>query len=364
MKPYKQTILIFLLSCLNGGRVGATAIEMSFINEARIDRTVAAAEADGFVGVVGISTGHHTLYVKGIGQAVSGTAPYTGTTVVDSASVTKQFTGAAILKLAEAGRLNLNDTLGKYFPKFGPDMRDISLHQLLTHTAGFRRALGRDEESISKEAFVSRAAESDLVKRPGEEYHYSNVGYSLLAMVVEAASGQSYEDYLFASLWQPAGMFATGYNRPDWSGRVLPVLPEPFKGYKKALDILQQNGADNWHLTGNGGVLTTAEDMLKWHRALSGDRILSKASKEKLFAAHVPEEDAGYFYGYGWSIVPQAPQGKLIWHNGMSYFGKAEFWRFPDSGIGIFVASHTGDYEPSWLAEDIAAAVHEMGAAQ
>ena len=358
MKNYIAFLLIASFAVSNALTDVATASETSFVNRGAIETVVKRAKENGFVGTIAISNADQMIYVTGVGDAISGRARYGGETVVDIASVSKQFTGAAILKLEQDGLLSIDDTIDKYFPSAGPDKRAITLHQLLTHTAGFQHHLGRDEEAITKEAYVERAISSDLVQKPGQGYYYSNVGYSLLAAIIEAVSGQSYEDYLFTALWQPAGMFDTGYLRPDWSGRDVPTLKQSYAGMHSALEIVRKNGEDNWHLFGNGGVLSTAADMMKWHGALVGQSILSDAAKAKLFASHVPETDDGFYYGYGWSIQPGHPQGRLVWHNGMSFFGKAEFWRFPESGLAIFVASHAGDVSPWTVADDLAAAIN------
>ena len=355
---FKLFTLTTMITCFVWVVEAASADDSNFINKRSIDQVLKNAKSKGFVGIVAVSSAEQMIYSQGIGDAEAGKTGYNSTTVVDIASVTKQFTGAAVVKLEQEQRLSFTDTLDKFFPEVGSDKGSVTLHQLLTHTAGFRRHLGRDEEAINKENFIKRALSSNLVQPPGKGYRYSNVGYGLLAAVIETVTGQSYEDYLFSALWQPAGMFSTGYFRPNWSGRDIPKLIEPHAGLYSALDILKKNGDENWHLFGNGGVLSTPEDMMKWHRVLMNTSLLSQKSKEKLFGIHVPETDPGYYYGYGWSIVPERAEGKLVWHNGISYFGKAEFWRFPESGLAIFIASHSGTVSPWSLANELVAVIH------
>ncbi|MEH6662021.1 MAG: serine hydrolase domain-containing protein [Parasphingorhabdus sp.] len=364
MKTLKIKAMASLAGCLLIMSSSDAASGSDFLNKDNIDAIIEDAEKEGFVGVIAISSADQIIYSTGIGEAVSGESRYSDATVVDIASVTKQFTGAAILKLEEDKRLSLDDTLSKYFTSANNEKGAITIHQLLTHTAGFGHHIGRDEEAISKDDYVDRALSSELVGRPGESYRYSNVGYGLLAAIIEAAADEPYENYLFSALWQPAGMFTTGYFRPHWSNRDVPTLEEPFKGLDSALAILEKNGPKSWHLIGNGGVLSTAEDMLKWHQALIGTDILSETSKEKLFASHVSEDEPGFYYGYGWSIVPEHAQGKLVWHNGMSFFGKAEFWRFPESGYAIFIASHSGPVSPYSIASKLAATIHAGAAVE
>ncbi len=99
--------------------------------------------------------------------------------------------------------------------------------------------------------------------------------------------------------------------------------------------------------------------MLRWHRALLGDKILSGASRELLFSAHVPEDaDGVYHYGYGWSVVPNYDGKKLVWHNGGGYFSRAELWRFPEDGTAFFVATHDPRVEPYKIADGLALILH------
>jgi len=344
--------LLILLLC------PATALQATdvsrFIDQAAIEHIMDQAAQEGFEGVIGISDQSGTFYQRAYGAAVKGKLPYSDETLIDIASITKQFTGAAILKLREQRKLRLTDRLDRFFPDIPSDKAAITLHQLLTHTAGMPDLIGRDEEPISRKAYLARAFASPLVAQPGERYEYSNVGYSVLAAVIEVATGQTYEDYLFENLWQPAGMFTTGYYRPDWRGHTVPQIQEPIADLVSQKQLLEQTHANNWHLVGNGGLLSTASDMLKWHRALLGSGILTADSKALLMAPHVSEGEEGFYYGYGWSVVPDFQGTKLVWHNGGSYFSRAEFWRLPESGFGIFIATHKEAVEPYFTAEALA----------
>lgn len=320
------------------------------------DHLLNDVEARGFVGIVGVSDADGTFYLRGLGDAVAGKHAYTADTVVDIASITKQFTGAAILTLVEQGKLRLADQLGDIFSKVPDDKKPITIHQLLTHTAGLPSVVGKDEEPLTRSAYLARAFDTPLLFLPGTRYEYSNVGYSILAAIVETVSQQSYETYLYNTLWQPAGMEATGYYRPHWREGSTARLSTPYQGLASGKDLLDHTNGNAWHLFGNGGVLSTVTDMLKWHRALQDNRLLSANSRVLLMTPHVPEhEDRIYFYGYGWSIIPDFLGKKVVWHNGGSYFSRAEFWRLPEYGIGVFVATHDQNVDPAPIAEGIVA---------
>ncbi|MFN2514071.1 MAG: serine hydrolase domain-containing protein, partial [Pyrinomonadaceae bacterium] len=116
--------------------------------------------------------------------------PVTPDTIFDIGSLVKQFTAAAILKLEMKGKLRITDPISKYFKNVPPDKATMTLHHLLTHTAGFPDAIGDDYEVISRDEYIKRALNTMLLSAPGEKYKYSNVDYSLLGAIVEMRSGQ------------------------------------------------------------------------------------------------------------------------------------------------------------------------------
>jgi CubicO group peptidase (beta-lactamase class C family) len=129
-------------------------------------------------------------------------------------SITKKFTGAAILKLQMMDKLNVKDPITKYFTNVPHDKKVITLHHLLTHAAGFPGAIGDDFQSISRDEFIKLAMATELHQKSGELYENSNVDYSLLGAIIEIVAGDSYEKFLHEQLFKPAGMTKTGYRMP------------------------------------------------------------------------------------------------------------------------------------------------------
>lgn len=157
------------------------------------------------------------VYCKGIGFADrESNIGAECDTVYDIGSITKQFTAAAILKLEMAGELATSDPLSDFVDGLPEDKQDITLHRLLTNTSGLVEQIGDDYDAQSRDGILAAAARSDLLSAPGTEYHYSNVGYSVLAAVIEMVSGIGYEEYLSRYLFVPAGMAHTGYVLPNW----------------------------------------------------------------------------------------------------------------------------------------------------
>jgi CubicO group peptidase (beta-lactamase class C family) len=239
-------------------------------------------------------------------------------TAYDVMSMTKQFTAAAILKLEMMGKLEVSDPISDYIANVPADKRQITLHHLLTHTSGLVSALGDDYERLTRRRMLATALASELRSQPGVRYHYSNVGYSILAAIVEKVSGVGYEEFLAEHLFRPAGMTHTGYVLPDWRRRQVAVEYDPRgKPQGRPFDHPWADDGPYWNLRGNGGILSTARDMFRWHRALEGDAVLDRASKEELFEPYVLEEPGGdTHYGYGWVIADEAGLGRVAWHDG------------------------------------------------
>src|SRR5262249_23190544 len=153
---------------------------------------------------------------------------------------------------------------------------------------------------------------------PGSRFKYSNVGYSLLAAIVEIASGGPYEKYLRRTCWLPAGMEHTGYVSPGWDKSLLAhAYRKDETDWGTPLDHLWDNDGPYWNLKGNGGILSTMDDMYRWTQALQGDKILPEEWKKKLYTPHMAEGPAAKsHYGYGWAIAKTSRGTRLIAHNG------------------------------------------------
>jgi CubicO group peptidase (beta-lactamase class C family) len=258
-------------------------------------------------------------------------------TAYDIMSMTKQFTAAAILKLQMMGKLSVTDPIDRYLGSVPADKGQITLQQLLTHTSGLIDALGDDYDRLSRRGLVTGALRSKLRSPPGAEYHYSNLGYSLLAAIVERASGMGYEEFLARRLFAPTGMTHTGYVLPRWRrDRVAVEYDARGRPHGRPFDHPWAKDGPYWNLRGNGGLLSTARDMFRWHRALEGDKVLDRRSKHELFKARVLEEPGGdSYYGYGWVIV-ETDYGTAGWHNGGNGWSYGELARLLDNGVMVF----------------------------
>jgi CubicO group peptidase (beta-lactamase class C family) len=247
----------------------------------RIDTFLSAAEPNHFSGAVLVAKGDEVLFSRGYGYAdYESGVKVSPETVFNIGSVTKQFTAAAVLKLVEQDKLRLGDTLGDLFDGVPEDKAGITVHQLLTHTAGIsRQDLGFRYDQASKEDFLTAFFASTLATEPGTRHTYANTGYILLAAIVEQVSGQPFEDYLQQYLLEPAGLSQTGYLLPDWrAGRIANgyYFDLETAAWKSWGTTFQQwgEGPVTWFGIGKGDLHSTTGDLYNWHKALrDGDGV-------------------------------------------------------------------------------------------
>ncbi len=261
-------------------------------------------------------------------------------------STTKTFTAVAVLKLAEAGRLSIDDPLSRHLSDIPPAWSGITLRQLLTHTSGVpeflaveafhESGLGRPHTPRELTAFVAAAP---LDFEPGSDWRYSNTGYILLGQVIEAASGRPYGDYLGEALLTPLGMNDTGY---ETAGSV------PTRGYgQSGSNWLDAPTVDPSNAYAAGGLYSTVDDLKIWGKALSDDQLLSAASRAVMFTAH------SNAYGLGWSVDRRWDRDRLS-HGGATPGFQTGFERYPQAQLTVVALSNSDLSAAEKLASDLA----------
>ena len=263
---------------------------------ARADSVMKAAERNGFSGVVRLEKNGSVVLEKGYGLAIrQPPVPFGPQTVVQIGSNTKDFTAVAILQLQERGKLDLHNTLGKFFPSAPADKRAITLLQLMKHEAGYPLGLGGDFDAVRREQLISNAMNFKLLFKPGERKSYSNTGYSILAAIIEKVSGKSYDIYVRDNILKPLGLNHTGFLLPGFTARQL--AHGYARGGVDAGDMLSKpHAADGpyWNLRGNGGMLSTVGDMHTFYKALfDSEKLLKTTSRDIMFRANEPVGLAG-----------------------------------------------------------------------
>ena len=356
MNKMKYTLLTLVFSICMG-----TAMLSQGSLQDRIENYMMLWEDQGFSGSVLVAYQGEIILEEGYGFADrSANIKNTAETVFDIGSITKQFTATGILKLAMYDKLKVQDKLSKYFKDVPKDKEAITLHHLLSHSAGFPGGIGNDYTAISEEDFIQKALASSLKFEPGTDYNYSNVGYSLLALIIEKVSGLTYEQYLKKNLFEPSGMDQTGYVMPDWDSDKIATGYRNNKEWGKPNEKKWDKDGPYLHLKGNGGILSTVGDMYKWHQALLDDKILDTKSKEMMYTKHVQEgEGAQSYYGYGWAIFPTSRNTELIAHNGGNGVFFADFWRYLDEETIIITMSNQANRSTEVIPSHIAKMTRE-----
>ncbi len=323
----------------------------------KLDAYLMSAADKGFSGAVLIVKDGQVILSKGYGLANrERKIPVTPDTVFDIGSLVKQFTAAAILKLEMKGKLRVTDPINKYFKKVPPDKASMTIHHLLTHTAGFDAAIGNDYDVISRDEYIKRALNTKLLSAPGEKYKYSNVGYSLLGAIVEMRSGLDYEHYVYKNLLEPAGITLIGYRIPKWDSDAIAHNYTADTDWGTGLSKTWAADGPYWNLRANGGMLFTVGEMYKWMQALAGEKILPKEVKEKYFTPYVktpglPGMD--WFYGYGWRIEKTPRNTKVIWHGGDGAAFHSDARWFVDEDTIIIMATNVAEYKASLVSRQL-----------
>ncbi len=345
MAKIKNAIISFLLLLIisNISFSQKNNLEQTAKTIKKIETYLNEIEKVGFTGTVLVELNSEKKISKGYGfRNINQKLKNTPDTIFDIGSITKQFTAAAIVKLEMQGKLGTEDKISKYFSNVPKDKSEITIHQLLRHSSGLPSVAGGDYDKISQGEFVEKVLNEPLKFESGTSFSYSNVGYSLLAMIIEKVSGMSYEQFLYENLWKPANMELTGYTRPNFDNNLIATgYKETGEVWGKPNEQAWDGNAPYWHLKGNGGILSTVEDLYKWHFALLSDRILSKEAKQKYYRPKLrADEDANSYYAYGWDVHKTKRNTNLIQHNGTNRIFYSDFYRFLDEGTTIILLSN------------------------
>lgn len=336
-----KLIIIGVLLIVSSGINAQTEKEKKAID--RISTYLEDSEKNGLTGAMLIAKEGKILYNEAFGMAdKKANVKNTTKTVFDIGSVSKQFTATAIIKLEEQGKLKVEDALGKFFDNLPADKKNITIHQLLIHSAGIMRGIGEtDFDHIPRDEYFKQLFATSLIHNPGEKHEYSNAGYSILARIIELVSGQSYEAFLSEYLFKPAGMSYTGYLLPKWENCPLA------NGYSynvlntgSMIERYRRDGKVSWVLMGNGGINSTQEDMFKWYLALRSNKVLSKAGTKKLTTPYIQEfEGETSYYAYGW-VIFKTPRGTdMVAHDGSNATFFYDFRWLPEEDVAIMYAT-------------------------
>ncbi|MEO5501481.1 MAG: serine hydrolase domain-containing protein [Ginsengibacter sp.] len=300
-----------------------------------------------FSGTVLLIQKDKVIYEKAFGLADrEWNVPNTINTKYRIGSITKQFTAACILQLAEQGKLSLNDKLSKYIPDY-PKGDSVTIHMLLNHTSGIANYTSlpafwpKSILPLSRDSMIAIFKYAPYDFSPGSKWNYSNSGYFLLGYIIEKVSGENYGDYLLKNVIQKIGLKNTLLDRVD------SILPYRAKGYEK--DGRVWRNAMLISMEGPfsaGAMVSTVEDLHKWMKALMENKVVSPASVQKMTTPYMNH------YGFGLGM-DSLFKHKRIGHSGgipgfVSYLGY-----YPDDDLYTIVLSNDGISSPQ-IAEGLA----------
>jgi D-alanyl-D-alanine carboxypeptidase len=306
------------------------------------------APAKHFRGTIVVERNGQVILQKNYGIAVEEwQVPVSSDTRFEIASLSKQFTAAAILQLADRGKLNVEDPVSKYSPESPASWKGMTIHHLLTHTSGLPENewenffKGRCTPYTTEEQ-VKTFRDRPLDFPPGTSWKYRNTEYYLLAFIIEKLSGESYASYLTHHIFEPLKMTHSGF------AAMADIVPLMAEGYSREGSTLHHREYfDRSMETGAGGIYTTAEDLLRWNKALDSPGLLSEHALEFMFTAHPPGN-----YGAGW-FIETSPRRKIYHEGGDPGFAAFEA-RYPDQHIVIIVLSNGDDSPVRDIADSMA----------
>lgn len=257
------------------------------------------------------------------------------------ASITKTMTGAAIVQLAERGRINLDAEIQTYVPNYAKQQWPVTVRQLLTHLSGGQGPSGLGPDQVSMKDLVARISATPITVEPGTRFVYGTASYNLLAAAIESVTGGSFEKYLRENLWLPAGMNDTRID--DVRG----IVSNRVRGYDLADGEVKNAPFINVSSRiGGGGVTSTAPDLLRWAQVVIDQKVVSPKSHEEMLRPVTTTRgrwsgigDADEYYTLGWMVRPL--NGNFVINHGGSQKGtEAAFFVFPERRMAITVLSN------------------------
>lgn len=293
------------------------------------------------------------VFAKGYGTAnLELNVPASPETVYALGSVSKQFTAAAILMLAQDGKLDLDASVTNYLRDLPREWDGVTLRHLLTHTSGIKDEEwkgGRADFSHGEwsQEEVIKTAFGPLDSPPGEKWVYNNAGYRLLGMIIEKVSGKSYWDFLQSKIFGPLQMNSTRNSDPKV------IIHNRAQGYVPSGDkYLIREAVTPSAAFSEGALVSTVLDLAKWDAALYGESILKKASFDKMTTRAIKIPRYNCYYGFGWFLY-DAYGHRMMDHTGAILGFGAYIGRGIDDGITVIVLANSEDADCTPIAKKV-----------
>ena len=297
-----------------------------------------------FNGAILVAKNEKILYSSQVGFAdFKNKALLHEESVFQLASVSKQFTAAAIMLLKERNKIKLTDTVNAYFPDF--PFKNVTIKNLLNHTSGLPQYFWVAEHEWKQKKAPTNSEmmeflESSNAKRyfkPGRNFDYSNTGYFVLASIVEKVSGTSFSSFLKSNIFEPLQMT----NSYVYSFENDSIKENQLEGYRlyKGWRHLKIRSTINDAIVGDKNVYTTTEDLFKWTQGLNTGRLLTKESLELMYSKGETVYGRKVPYGFGFRINNEGP--KSIYHHGKWNGFRTGLTKYLKDDLVIIVLEHT-----------------------
>jgi len=339
---FKNAVVFLLLCTLAPLSTVAQAIDKAKAiagAERAWEKTVKAYVAPGPGCAAAVSLNGETIFEKAFGMAeMEHNIPNTPQTIFESGSVAKQFTAAAIVLLAQDGKLSIDDPVKKYIPELPDYDKPITIRHILNHTAGIRdwgsvmqlTGVGRGDRIITNDiALDVIVRQKALDFTPGAEYSYSNSGYQLAAIIVERVSKQKFGAFVEERLFKPLGM-----TKSSWRDDYQRLVAGRAQAYSRNGD------KEPWRLNmpfmnvvGNGGMLTTVGDWMKWN-AMLDSRVLGAPLVEALETRGILNDGRKITYALGLDVTKYKGLNEVS-HSGGTAGYQTFLSRYPDKKLSV-----------------------------
>lgn len=269
------------------------------------------------------------------------------------ASVTKQFTAAAVLILVQRGLLSLDAKLTQIFQEFPAYGKKITIKNLLNHTSGLI-----DYEDLIPDSATAQVKDADVLRmmmaqnetyfEPGTQHKYSNTGYALLALIVEKISGKSFAQFLNENIFKPLEMKNTVAHEEGIS-----VVKNRAYGYsRKDSGWVRKDQSVTSAVLGDGGIYSNVDDLYKWDQSLFSDKILTDKLRIEAMTQAVLNNGEKVDYGYGWHLKIYKNE-KVVYHTGSTQGFRNVIYRVPSQKFTVIILTNRNEGDPGKIADKI-----------
>ena len=351
-----------------GGRAGPLGSEHGITSvvadpelEAVVDAIVVEAiEGGPLAGVaVGVGRGGELVLAKGWGLAdMENDVPVSAETVFRVGSLTKQYTAAAILRLVERGEIALDDDLSRFLPDYPTQGHTVTITHLLNHTSGIKSYTNLGEQwletvplDLAPEELLPMFQDVPFEFDPGEKFSYNNSGYFLLGLIIEEASGRTYEEYLQEQVLDVAGVTATYYcdNRP--------IIKYRAEGYAvdEAGELVNDDLIGMRQPYSAGALCANVIDLVDWTHALAAGRVVSEESYRAMVTPLPLRDGTQQDYGFGLGVAALDGHRRIAHDGGINGF-VSMLAHYPDDDVVVAVLANSENGNPGAIERRVARA--------